>query len=692
MKIYVYIFLMVSAFMSTLISPLAAQEMTPGFELLEKGDFAEAKRFFSVVLGDYPENKTARLCYGRATGLSGNPEEAGEIFKELLLDYKDDLEIELNYAECLLWQKKYVHAKSYYSTLLQKVPENFVVNLGLANTLSNLKEYPGALSYVNKALEITPNQPNAKISKKYIQLAYAAQSSQYQNYDLAVELLHKNLELFPEDKESLRTLAEVYINQRKLDKAETVFVRLSDTKEDFTRGLLGLALVSHSRNRDLEALDYAEKALASLDSLENGKLFQQTKERYIQALIWNGKYAAAENEIELLKSKYKDQKWVLALQAMLYTYRSEFKKGIDEYENILEKDSTSFDGNLGSANAYKALDRWDIAADKARKTLEFYPNQKDASMFLRNIQRDFAPTLDLKVNHTRDNGKNVANGKEIKLGLPLSLRLSFLAQGKLRNTQNDQLEEAADSKQFLAGAKFKLFPHVYLKAMGGILQATTNTSSNEQFLADFSINAKPSSLQWLSMGYKRELQDFNTSLIEENILQEHFYLNYTLATNFKLGSYHQLFYTKQSDGNNRKLYFTSLYYNIAKNPFAKAGLNYQYISFDQRVPEIYFSPETFHAVEFFIDSVKEELSARKKEWYYTATAATGFQFIDGAEKQWTYRLKFKLGYVIHEQLLVHAYAERSNIASATAAGFTFTDLGIGCKWYVGGKPIFKLGK
>ncbi len=676
----------------TCCSVLQAQEMTPGFELLEQGEFQEAKSFFEVILKDYPENKTARLCYGRATGLSGNPVEAEKVFEELLDDYEGDLEIELNFAECLLWQKKFAEAKSYYNQLIQKEPENFAVNLGLANTLSNLKEYPTALSSVNKALRITPNQPNAKISKKYIQLAYAAQSSQYQNYDLAIELLKDNLEIFPEDKESLRTLAEVYINAGKLNKAEDVFVRLADTKEDYTRGLLGLALVAHNRNRDVEALSHAQKAKSSLGDVTNGKIYQQVTERYIQSLIWNGKYGEAEKEIEILEGRFGEETWVLSLRAMLFTYRSEFKKGIDQYQNLLAKDSTSFDGNLGEANAYKALDRWDLAAMKAKKTLNFYPNQKDASMFLRNIERDFAPTIEAKVNHTRDNGKNIANGKEVKVGLPLNLRLSLLAEGKLRNTDNEKLLEAANSQQFLAGLKLKLFPHVYLKTLGGLLQAETNLSRSEQILADLSLNAKPSSLQWLTLGYKRELQDFNASLIEENILQEHYYLNYTIATNYKLGSYHQVFYTEQSDGNNRKLYFTSLYYNFAKNPFAKAGLNYQYISFDLSRPETYFSPEKFHAVEFFVDSVKEELSARKNEWYYTATAATGLQFIDDAEKQWTYRLKFKLGYVVHEQFLIHAYAERSNIASANAFGFTFTDLGIGCKWFIAGKPIFNLEK
>ena len=48
-----------------------SQDMQTGFTYLETGKYAEAESFFETVLKDYPNNKTAKLCYGRAVGLLG---------------------------------------------------------------------------------------------------------------------------------------------------------------------------------------------------------------------------------------------------------------------------------------------------------------------------------------------------------------------------------------------------------------------------------------------------------------------------------------------------------------------------------------------------------------------------------------------------------------------------------------------
>jgi tetratricopeptide (TPR) repeat protein len=102
-----------------------SQDMTKGFEMLEKGNFNEAEQFFTVILNDFPTNKTAKICYARALGLSSNPNEALILFKSLQETYPNDLEIDLNYAEALLWNKKFDEAKIFYDDLVKKNPDNF---------------------------------------------------------------------------------------------------------------------------------------------------------------------------------------------------------------------------------------------------------------------------------------------------------------------------------------------------------------------------------------------------------------------------------------------------------------------------------------------------------------------------------------------------------------------------------------
>ena len=149
------------------------QNMKEGFTYLETGKYQEAEVFFKDILKEYPNNKTARLCYGRAIGLNGKATAAVTLFTNLLKDYPTDFEVKLNYAESLLWSKNYPDAKVYYQKLLKENDKSFAALLGYANTLSNLKEFEKALINVDKALEVLPGNPNALVSKKYMRLGLA---------------------------------------------------------------------------------------------------------------------------------------------------------------------------------------------------------------------------------------------------------------------------------------------------------------------------------------------------------------------------------------------------------------------------------------------------------------------------------------------------------------------------------------
>ncbi|WP_368662267.1 tetratricopeptide repeat protein [Zobellia laminariae] len=135
---------------------MAQSPLQPGFTLLEKGDFEQAETFFEGYLTDNPKNKTALICYGRAVGLSGEPEKATGMFSSLLEEYPGDFEIQINYNESFLWDKKFKEAEPLYAQLVKEYPENFGAVLGYANTLSNLKKYEKALEWVERALIIQP--------------------------------------------------------------------------------------------------------------------------------------------------------------------------------------------------------------------------------------------------------------------------------------------------------------------------------------------------------------------------------------------------------------------------------------------------------------------------------------------------------------------------------------------------------
>jgi hypothetical protein len=242
----------------------------------------------------------------------------------------------------------------------------------------------------------------------------------------------------------------------------------------------------------------------------------------------------------------------------------------------------------------------------------------------------------------------------------------------------------------LLGLVYKFHPKINLTGEIGITSANTTLTNYNSLLFNLYFKIKPLQLQDLEIGYKRDLQNFNSDLISKQIAANNYYFNYNVGSNFNLGWFTQYFYTTQTDQNVRNLLFTSLYYNFLSKPVLKGGLNYQYISFKNQVPSVYFSPSQFQAYEIFVELLKDEKAIDIHNLFYNINIASGFQFIEKLDKQSTYRIQAKLGYKFSNRLLMNVYGLRSNIASAAASGFTYTEAGFRLQWNLFSKPIFNL--
>lgn len=664
--------------------------MNEGFSLLESGDFKKAEIFFDTILKDYPQNKTARLCYARAIGLSGKPEKGLELFTVLSSEYPNDLEIKLNYAEALLWNKRFEEAEIFYEKLILENPDNFVANLGYANTLSNLKNYSKALDYITKAIALSPENKGAKVSRKYIKLGYASEKVKQKDYQGAEAFYNEILEDFPNDQETLLNQANLYLITKDIEKGKAVYNLLG--KENLILALNGLSLVEHIDGKDKEALKMANQAKAALSDTTDEHLIKQTLERNVQALIWNKKFKEADSEIELLTSKYGNENWVLALAATLAIYTSEFQESIKYYQLILDTDAKSFDGNLGIANAYFANGEIEKAYSAAYKTLAIFEKQNDATNFLKKLNEEHTPFLEERFSYSFDNGNNTAYTSRTLVSVPISEKWSINGNYQYRKTGNKVVDLNAESNDVMLGFGYKFHSKASFYFDAGITSASTTSSSYTEALFNAYFKVKPYKLQDLEIGYRRELQNFNTELIDRQIATNNYYLNYNVGTNFNLGWFTQYFYTSQTDNNVRNLLFTSLYYSILPKAGLKAGLNYQFIAFKDQVPSIYFSPARFNAYEVFVDFLKDEKAIAAKQLFYNINAAFGYQFIESNDKQSTYRFQLRFGYKFSDRLLANLYGGRSNIASASVAGFTFTEIGVRLKWNLFSLPIFKTQK
>jgi len=666
-----------------------SQEMKEGFTYLETGKNKEAATFFLNILAEYPTNKTAKLCYGRAVGLSGSPAMAKKIFTELLSQYSNDFEIKLNYAESLLWNSEFDEAEKFYGQLTQEKSQSFPALLGYANTLSNLKKYEEALIYVNKALQVLRGNKNALQSKKYINLGYARQYLGKRDYKKSIEILNSNLGFFTDDTETLLNLANVYLISEDFENAAKIYQKIGEDPSNKITALNGLALMAHLNANDKEALEISKDALNQLDAEATSDIIKQTRERHVQALIWNRKYKEAETEICAFLKQYPNENWVFSLRATLNIYKSNFKKSIADYNSILQNEVRSFDGNLGKANAQKAMGLFDDAYESAETTLSFYDNQKDATNFIKKLDLQFTPTATLKTIYNFDNGNNKAYNYLIDMVFPTSTKLSFLGSTNYRTTQNNVLSSSAKSSSFSLGVRYQLRPSISFKAIAGVSNTSSDVKDYSKLITSIAFEMKPFKLQNLEIGYNRAIQDFNTALLNRELVQNNFYANYNISSNFNFGWFTQYFYTTQNDDNTRNLLFTSLYYNILNKPILKTGVNYQSITFTNQVPSIYFSPEKFNVVEVFVDLLKDEQSAKIKNFFYGLSGAIGLQYIEDDEAQSTFRVKGNFGYKFSDACLIDLYALHSNIASATAAGFQFSEIGLRFKYAFLRNPVFR---
>lgn len=676
-----YIFFL---FLTVLLGKAIAQDMDAGFKMLEVGDVQNAEIFFGKLMETHPDNKTVQICYGRAIGLNGKPTDAEALFGKLLEEYPGDIEVLLNYNESMLWSRQFEKAKPLYKQLVSDFPDNFAAVLGYSNTLSNLKEYPEALKQINRALEISPGNPSALVSRKYVYLGFASQHTTLQAYDKSEEYILKIYEDFPNDKDANLNLANLYLIWPKTDKAIEVYKKMAVSYPDSTSSILGISLAHHIAGKDKLALEYSNRARSRKKQTIDTMLIQNIDQRYVQALIWNKKFKAAAYQIDSLKIDHANEPWLLSLSATLSMYKANAKSSVKSYEQILLLDSTSFDGNLGVANAYFASGRIKEAYFAAFQTLEVFDKQKDALSFVDKLNLMYSPNIRNQLSFTFDNGGNDAFANQTALYIPLGTKLIADVWYGYRKTVNTNTDYKATSNVMGAGLQYRLMPQVLLSGIFGLNQSMADTITYVQPVVTFNVALKPIPLHDLALGYKRELQNFNADLISLEIVMHNFSVNYNFGTNFNLGWYTQAMYTMQTDDNSRNLLFTSLYYSFLAKPLIKGGVNFQYVSFKDQVPSIYFSPEKYTALELFFDS----RGAIVGDLRYYVSGAAGLQRVEDDPKSTLFRVELGLMYNVAGRFDAEVYGKHSNVASATAAGFEYYEYGIKLKWIITSKPLF----
>ena len=651
------------------------ETLKPGFSMLETGKFKEATVFFRDYLQKDPDNRTALLCYGRATGLSGNVGEAKDVFQRLEQRYPGDFEIRLNAAEAFMWEKDFKSGKQAYAELIREQPGSFPATLGYGNAYASLLQYDSALVYINKALTLQPGNANAKLSLKYIRLGLADKYAQQQRYTSAAQLLEQNLAERPGDKESLFAKGQLLLSQKEYASAIAIFDTLIGRKQDVVNASLSLSYALYLQKKKRSALEVADNAVAAADT---GSYLRARLGR-VTALGWNNQFPLAFKELDSLEQLYPHHPDISLKRAMLLAAQKNFGRSLELFKTVLMQRPSSFDANLGSADVLFAQELDKISRQYVNATLSFYPGQKDAKEFMERLDLRHAPAVYTLDYHSSDKGGNISNNYSAGFSFDLlsPLRISF--DFKTRDVKNKLDGSHANNDNYTIGARWRINPFCLVTAA---LNETVlrGDSSHSHLLADVGAEFKFARWHTLELRYRSDVQNFTAGLIDSNITMNNVMLTYNLSTPMRLGLYSQLIYTSFSDGNKRDLLFASLYYNFLNDPVVKAGINFNDMHFKLQLPTKYFSPDQFTSYELFASI--ENLDIPKKKWLYQALFAGGTQKIDASGAQGIYRLNLSLGYRPVPNFNASVYYLHSNSASSTVAGYTYTEWGVKARWVI----------
>ncbi len=661
-----------------------AQQMQTGFTLLEKGKFSEAQAFFFKVLEEYPSNTTAKICYGRAVGLSGNSKQALEIFNELDQLSPNNTEILLNMAEAYLWDGNGLKALEIFQSIIENDSSIFNGWLGLANSYSIEKIYDKAYQSIKTAISLDPSNQQALTSKKYIILGYANQLSKDKNsLGRAFELLAENLSINAADQETLGLKASLFISQKKFTSALDTYELLTDV----TKKYIGKSIANHLLDKNEKALELAEELLTISVQDKDSLNLIKAKHHYLNALLWNDQLREAKSYVDSLSTNDPTMNGLTLNKAKVAVYTGDYLKGIKFYQEHLLMDSASFEGNLALADTWHAVGMDQKSYFQTFRTLSYFPKQADAQNLIKKLNEEH----NLKVSglYQLSFASDGSHNRTVNVGTELSTSAQFKLKLDFQQKRYFAPELAGSSKSKKLGLllQYRIHPRVQLSGSMAVFQSrnlTEDAPTRSNQLIEAKANFFISKSQQLAIGYQSTVQDFNHSLLLENVKTNHLILkNIFNWRTSGIGNYTEIYRSFLSDGNTRSLIFTSLYKNLGKKKHFKSGINLLYFGFANQTT-IYFSPASSRQAEGFLSYTK--LWKSKHSIKLFAESALGTQSIEKTN-QTTWRssvsLTGKIG-VCNARL----YALYSTAVTAASNGFSYQQVGLELKFTLTEKPIF----
>lgn len=641
---------------------LQSQNMSSGFEMLKSGSNVEATVFFKNILEDYPDNKTALICYGRAVGLSGNPSEAKLIFSKLDQTYPNDKEVLLNLAESLLWNSDFEEAISQYNLIKTVFPNEAGVLRSLANAYAANQDYENAYQHILESTTLDKTNEATQNSHRSIGLAYAHQLKVDNNYSESLAVLESISSNNPENKDVIISKAYTYLAMKNYDAAKIEFISLQSNKLDTIQSYLGIATI------DLQTQNY-KSSLASLENVyfDNKQLStQDSMQRYdlIFGNYLNTKPKRANTVLNntlkplLSSSQHAEKQIYVNLATESYSSIPTLIKKLDDEK--LQQDITL---------------RYVLEADKY-KQFSAIINNIDQSLLddysyslLNKIENEMSFQATSSMQYAEDNAENSSKELTLDVSAPKALTVSPFIHFRSRWVQSQLAVQTANHSVLRLGSNIKT-NHNQIASVSIGMESNNSASDNQQYQLSYHLSyyMKINNRHFIKLITSRSQLDYNQDLLSENIWKNNIGLEHHIISRSGIGSYTQLNRSYLNDGNSGIDAFNSLYVNLSQNPAIQTGLNSTLLSYKD-VTTTYYSPEYVVSISPFVKASNEYQTSQR--WKYQLTLSAGQQFEANADKpKLIYNIQMRTGYILSQNLFGELFYTFANNNSSLNNGFS----------------------
>ena len=286
----------------------------------------------------------------------GNYDDAIEAFEIVINENPSDV-LAYNHLGKIYYEKKdYAKAISSYKKGLQVDQNHPILNYNLAVCYDEAKMYPEAIRCYEAALKAKPGWVDA--IRDFSNLLINCQRTKE-----ASELVHRSIELYPNDSQLLSLLGRIYISQFDYDSAIKTYKKAAVFAGNDIRILSGLADALEKGEKPQEALDSVIKAM----ELEPDN--KDLKKQYVHTLLSAEEYESAGINLQELESEPDAAKDLQVLDlGEQYNICVNNEEKAKEYSDRINKINKHYKNHIiEAAGRYAQIGNNEMAEKKAKE-------------------------------------------------------------------------------------------------------------------------------------------------------------------------------------------------------------------------------------------------------------------------------------------------------------------------------------